>query len=99
VLEAFAVGCPVVTSDIRGIREQTDGAAILVDPRNPEHMADGLRRLLASTALRTALVTRGREVLARYTPEDYRRTLRRALDDTKVRLREARGAVSRVATL
>jgi len=99
VLEAFAIGCPVVTSDIRGIREQTDGAAILVDPRSPEGMADGLRRLLTSAAQRTALVSRGREVLARYTPQHYRRTLRRALDETKVRLREARGAGSRVAAL
>ena len=31
----------------------------------------------------------GREVLARYTAEDYQRILRRALDDTKARLREA----------
>ena len=51
VLEAFALGCPVVTSDIRGIREQTDGAAILVDPRSPEAIADGLRRLLSSSEL------------------------------------------------
>src|SRR2546427_7059941 len=62
-------------------------------------MADGLRRLLTSAAQRTALVSRGREVLARYTPQHYRRTLRRALDETKVRLREARGAGSRVAAL
>jgi glycosyltransferase involved in cell wall biosynthesis len=99
VLEAFAIGCPVVTSDIHGIRQQTDGAAILVNPRSPEDIADGLRRLLTSDAQRAALVTRGREVLARYTPQDYLRTLRRALDATKVRLREARASGSRVATL
>jgi len=79
----------VVTSDIRGIREQTAGAAILVDPRNPEAIADGLRILLTSTGERSALIQRGREVLARYTAEDYQRILRRALDDTKARLREA----------
>ena len=86
VLEAFAVGCPVLTSDIRGIREQTDGAAILVDPRSPEAIADGLRRLLTSSEERHALVARGREVLSRYTPEDYRRVLKGALESAKVRL-------------
>ncbi len=86
VLEAFAVGCPVVTSDIRGIREQTDGGAILVDPRNPEAIADGLRRLLTSNDMRTGLIRRGREVLSRYTSQDYRRILKQALQDTKVRV-------------
>jgi glycosyltransferase involved in cell wall biosynthesis len=88
VLEAFMMGCPVVASDMRGTREQTDGAAILVDPRSPEAIADGLRRLLTSSAERGALVRRGREVLSRYTPEDYLRVLRRALEDTKSRLRK-----------
>jgi len=86
VLEAFAVGCPVLTSDIRGIREQVDGAAILVDPRSPESIAEGLRRLLVSSDDRKALIARGREVLRKYTPEDYRRILSRALEDTKARL-------------
>ena len=97
VLEAFAVGCPVLTSDIRGIREQTDGAAILVDPRNSEAIADGLRRLLTSSDEREALVRRGREVLSKYTPEDYRRILKRALADTKARVREARQPGTTVA--
>lgn len=90
VLEAFAMSCPVLTSDIRGIREQTDGAAILVDPRSPEAIADGLRRLLTSSDERNALIRRGRVVLSRYTPEDYRRVLGRALEETKARLRATR---------
>ncbi|HEX9605742.1 MAG TPA: glycosyltransferase family 1 protein [Gemmatimonadaceae bacterium] len=92
VLEAFAMGCPVVTSDIRGIREQTDGAAVLVNPRDSEGIADGLRRVLTSTDLRTGLIRRGWEVLAKYTPQDYRRILKGALEDTKVRLGQTRSA-------
>jgi glycosyltransferase involved in cell wall biosynthesis len=89
VLEAFAMGCPVLTSDIRGIREQTNGAAVLVDPRSSEAIADGLRRLLTSSEQRHALICRGHEVLSRYTPVDYRRVLKGALEDTKARLRVA----------
>jgi glycosyltransferase involved in cell wall biosynthesis len=90
VLEAFTVGCPVVTSDIRGIREQTDGAAILVDPQSSEAIADGLRRLLTSSEERSVLIRRGREVVSRYTARDYQRILKGALEDTKARLWEGR---------
>ena len=82
------MGCPVVTSDIRGIREQTNGAAILVNPRDPEAIADGLRRLLTASDERAALIRRGQEVMSRYTANDYRRILRRMLTDTKTRLLE-----------
>jgi glycosyltransferase involved in cell wall biosynthesis len=95
VLEAFALGCPVVTSDIRGIREQTNGAAILVNPRDPEAIADGLRRLLTASDERVEIMRRGREVTSRYTAYDYRRILKRALADTKARLLETTPAVHR----
>jgi glycosyltransferase involved in cell wall biosynthesis len=89
VLEAFALGCPVVTSDIRGIREQTNGGAILVNPRDPEAIADGLRRLLTATDERRVLIRRARDVMSRYTADDYRSILKRMLTDTKARLLEA----------
>jgi glycosyltransferase involved in cell wall biosynthesis len=40
VLEAWALGCPVLTSDIRGIREQVQDAALLADPRSIESIAE-----------------------------------------------------------
>lgn len=88
VLEAFALGCPVVTSDIRGIREQTNGAAILVNPRDPEAIADGLRRLLTAGDERGVLIRRAQEVMSSYTADDYRRILKRMLTETKARLLE-----------
>lgn len=69
--EAWTVGCPVLTSDIRGIREQSGDAAVLVDPRSPEAIADGLGRLWEDEALRSTLVVRGRERLAAFTHDDY----------------------------
>ena len=86
VLEAFAMGCPVVTSDLSGIREQANGAAILVDPRSPEAIADGMRRVLVASEDRHALIRRGREVLCEYTPEDYRRILQLILEKAKASL-------------
>lgn len=86
VLEAWAYGCPVLTSDIRGIREQVQDAAMLVDPRSSETIADGIYRLWTDERLRANLSERGRRRLAAYTPEDYRRTLRQILAEAKARV-------------
>lgn len=50
VLEAMAHGVPVVTSAGSAMAEFADGAGALVDPRSPEAVADGLRRVLADRA-------------------------------------------------
>ena len=61
-LEAFALGCPVIASDVSGAREQLGDAALFVDPRNPIEIAgpsnnahddDNLRRTLIEQRPRT----------------------------------------------
>jgi glycosyltransferase involved in cell wall biosynthesis len=86
VLEAWAYGCPVLTSAIRGIREQVQDAAMLVDPRSSEAIADGIYQLWTDERLRADLSERGRRRLAAYTPEDYARTLRQILAEAKDRV-------------
>jgi glycosyltransferase involved in cell wall biosynthesis len=86
-LEAWAFSCPVLTSDIRGIREQAGEAAILVDPRSVEAIADGIYRLWMDESLRFNLAVRGRQRLSTYTPDDYRRRLREILEEAKARVR------------
>jgi glycosyltransferase involved in cell wall biosynthesis len=83
VLEAWAFGCPVLTSDIRGIREQAGDAAILVDPRSIDGIADGMHRLWTDEALRVTLAQRGRDRLALYTPADFRLRLAGILEEAK----------------
>jgi glycosyltransferase involved in cell wall biosynthesis len=92
VLEAWAVGCPVLTSDIRGVREQAGDAAVLADPRSVEAIADGIARLWQSTGFSQTLVERGRKRLAAYTPEDYRRRLIEILEEAKSRVHANKGA-------
>ena len=87
ILEAWAFGCPVLTSDIRGIREQVGDAAVLVNPRSVEAIADGIYRLWTDENLRCTLADRGRQRLSSYTPEDYRRRLIEILEEAKVRVR------------
>jgi glycosyltransferase involved in cell wall biosynthesis len=87
VLEAWAFGCPVLTSDIRGIREQVGDAAVLADPRSVEAIAEGIERLWTDDGLRRRLVERGRQRLSAYTPEDYRRRLIDIVEEAKTRVR------------
>ncbi len=87
VLEAWAFSCPVLTSDIRGIREQAGNAAVLVDPYSVEAIAEGIYRLWTDDNLRHTLAGRGWERLTAYTPDDYRQRLMEILEEAKARVR------------
>ena len=92
ILEAWSLGCPVLTSDIRGVREQAGDAALLADPRSVQAIADGIRRLWTDPDLCHTLAERGRRRLAAYGPEDYRRRLGGILEEAEARVRpEKRG--------
>jgi len=59
VLEAWAAGTPVITSDIRGIREQVGQAGLLADPQEPEAWAKAIASLVNDSALRQRLIQLG----------------------------------------
>ena len=86
VVEAFELGCPVITSDIRGIREHVGDAALLVDPASAASIAEAIRRVATEPALREDLIERGRAWLAAYTRDDYLERLRGALDAARERI-------------
>ena len=48
-LEAMASGTPVVTSNVSSLPEVAGGAAVLVDPRDSQSIADGLARVLTDS--------------------------------------------------
>ncbi len=60
LLEAMWCDCPIVSSNVTSLPEIAGDAAVLVDPRSPEDMADGIRRVLTSDTLRRTLIERGR---------------------------------------
>lgn len=78
-LEAWAFGCPVLTSDIHGLREHSGNAAILVDPSSAAAIADGILRLWEDEACRRELVERGRVRLASMQPEAHGERVRAVL--------------------
>jgi glycosyltransferase involved in cell wall biosynthesis len=58
-LEAMASGCPVVTTKTGCVPEVVDGAALLVDPSNPQEIADAVHRALTDVPLREQLIQKG----------------------------------------
>lgn len=90
VLEAWAMNCPVLTSDLRGIREHAADAALLVNPRSAEAIAEGISRLWEDATLRGALACRGRQRLESYGHSDYRKRLRGIIKQAKEMVRMAR---------
>jgi glycosyltransferase involved in cell wall biosynthesis len=70
-LEAFVIGCPVVTSEYAGAREQLGDAALFVAPDDPRQIADAVRRLEGDAQLRADLIARGRERSTRWSEDDY----------------------------
>ncbi len=75
VIEAWACGCAVVTSDLRGIREQCQDAALLADPTDPAAIADAIRVVWEEDEAVERLRANGYRRLQSLRPEGFRRNL------------------------
>ncbi len=81
-LEAMALGCPVIASDIPGAREQLADAALLVDTLDPSALADAIERVLTSPDdIRSQLQEAGRARAARYTQTEFGRDLHAIVEE------------------
>jgi len=61
VVQAMAVGVPVITSNVSSLPEVAGEAALLVDPRSQSELRSALSRVLTSPDLRASLSISGRE--------------------------------------
>jgi glycosyltransferase involved in cell wall biosynthesis len=59
VLEAFACGTPVITSNTTSLPEVAGKAALLVNPEDPKEIADAVQKAMEKLALRRQLIERG----------------------------------------
>lgn len=67
VLEAMTQGTPVVTSLATATEEIGRDASVLVEPRDPRSIAEGMNAVLADAALASKLAAAGRARAAEYT--------------------------------
>jgi len=72
LLEACASGKPAVTANTIGCRDIIkDGEnGLVVEPRNPNDLADAIQKLLDNPILRASMGTRGRKVVEKEFSEE-----------------------------
>ncbi len=91
ILEAQAVGVPVLTSNTSSCPEVAGSAALLVDPLDTAGITAGLRRLLDDETLRTSLVQQGYDNLRRFAWERAAQQVVDVLDELLLEPRQGAG--------
>jgi len=81
-LEAFALGCPVLISDIYAMPEQVQDAALLFDPDSPDDIAQAIERVWLDANLRESLIERGHRRGQELSFEKFASQLRDIVIDT-----------------
>lgn len=75
MLEAVASGVPVVAATGSCLEEAGGPGAIYVDPTDVDGFAEAAITLLDNSTLRVEMVSRGREYIARFAPENFGKNL------------------------
>ena len=82
-LEAFAMGCPVIISSVRGIKEQIGDAGLLIDPQNTAELANAIYTIWTNDELRAQLIEKGYNKVREWTIEDFSKELGSIIDECK----------------
>lgn len=80
-LEAMALGCPTIASNVSGAKEQLGDAALLVDPKQPEEIAAAINSLFKDASLRQSIIDLGFKRANQWNAKDYIREIFTTLDD------------------
>lgn len=75
ILEAQNVGVPVVTSNVSSMPEAAGNAALLVNPKKPEEIAEATFRLINDKNLRDDIINKGLENVKRFSWEKCAREI------------------------
>jgi len=86
-LEAFAIGTPVIYSDLAGLREQVADAALLCDLKNPQNLVEHLRLLLHNPDRRLELIEQGYRRLNELQKTSVSHVLMQIFDDFLIKLK------------
>ncbi len=78
-LEAMQMGTPVICSNVSSIPEVVGDAAILVDPVDPELVADSMKELIENENLQKTLIQKGYENIKRFSPEKRAELYKKAI--------------------
>lgn len=80
-LEAFALGCPVISANFMGAELQLADAALLFDPKNEHELAQMIKKLHENSGLRQSLINKGELLVKNYTSEKYLEGIIQTIDE------------------
>ncbi len=83
--EAFHLGVPVLYSDLRGLKEQVEDAALLLDLSNASSLATHLYNLITDSSLKNILTNKGKTVIDKYNEIDRLNIILNILQQFKVK--------------
>lgn len=86
-LEAFAIGVPVIYSNLEDMKEQVGDSALLCDLKSPNSLAENLIKLKKCPSLRDELVKKGREKLSALTKSNVMATLEKIFERYEIKLK------------
>jgi glycosyltransferase involved in cell wall biosynthesis len=78
VLEAMSAGCPVITSNVSSLPEVAGNAGLLIDPLNPDAIAQAMSTVLKDNGLRTHMIHNGHRQASHFSWEATARMTRDA---------------------
>ena len=71
LLEAMWCDCPIICSNVSSLPEIAGNAALFVDPKSPEELAERLYQVLTDTSLSRKLVSAGRIQVQKYSWQNF----------------------------
>ncbi len=80
VYEAFAYQCPVISSDIRGIRDQIGDAGLLVDPADFKALSEAILKIHDDRDLKAKLIINGTKKIKSWSGKQYIENLIKIID-------------------
>jgi glycosyltransferase involved in cell wall biosynthesis len=83
-LEAFAIGCPVLASEVSGSKEQLGDAVLFCDSKNSQDIADKIYKLYLDGNLREQLISKGHLRAASWTSDDFVKSIFKIADEFSV---------------
>ncbi len=85
-LEAFAMDCPVLYSDMLGMREQTGDAVLYLDLKDPQTLSELIYRLINENGLREELISKGKQKLKDFSEDILWDHLKKIFDDYEIKM-------------
>jgi glycosyltransferase involved in cell wall biosynthesis len=93
-LEAMSAGVPVVASSLGALPDVIGNAGLLIDPNDPDSLADAITRMARDSALRSTCAARGLERSRQFSWAQTARDIRRAYEDALIVRRHRTAALS-----